>query len=292
MAELKTKETFMSRWNSVRYRRRAFTAAVVLTLVPDVFAADDGPVVGTVVWRPGLERDANPNDRTNYWAAIAYSPSTGKFGAACNWTADVNASRDAREKCAAPDARTVVMCGNGWCSLALGDDVDKWGVGWGESRETAEKFAFEVVAKRTRNAKVAFSINAREMRLSGSIAYSETTGAFGYAAGGGRSSQFAALKHSKTRDAKVLVTKYDCWLALAVGDYRLHGYGFAGNRADAERNALNECAKRTKNGRLQVSFCTNGVECALDEIPRPPSVAPCTNRRSAERPTPWTVQRP
>src|SRR5689334_13095673 len=97
-----------------------FFASVFLSLCMSVGAADDGPVVGTVIWQPGLKRDANSYDKTDFWAAIAYSPATGKFGASCNWTADVNASRSARENCNASDARTVVMCSNGWCALALG----------------------------------------------------------------------------------------------------------------------------------------------------------------------------
>ena len=36
--------------------------------------------------------------------------------------------------------------------------------------------------------------------------------------------------------------------------------GYAGNRIDAEKHALEECGKRTKNAKVVVSFCTNGVE--------------------------------
>jgi hypothetical protein len=231
-----------------------------------------------------LEPDANSYDKTDFWAAIAYSESTGKFGASCNWTADVNASRAARENCNASDARTVVMCNNGWCALALGEDRANWGVGWGEDRPSAEKFALQSAKERTRNAKIVFSINAREMRLWGAIAYSESTGDFGYATGGGRSSQYAALKNCKASDAKVLLTKYDCWLALAVGDGKSFGCGYAGNRADAERNALDECAKHGKNGKIKVSFCTNGVEPSGDKKPSAgPPVAP---REPAKTPVP------
>jgi hypothetical protein len=278
---------FLSRWDANRggrqdqimNRKLSGTGAWSLiafcaSICTNARADDDAPLRGTVVWKPGLERDASSYDKTDFWPAIAYSPSTGKFGASCHCTADVNASRDAREKCNAPDARTVVMCGNGWCALGLGDDRERWGVGWSEDRPSAEKFALQNAAARTHNAKVVFSINAREMRLWGAIAYSESTGAFGYANGGAQSSQFAALKNCKTLDAKVLVTKCDCWLALAVGDDKIYGYGFAGNRADAERNALDECGKRTKNGKLKVSFCTNGAECSMDENPRGPSTKP------------------
>lgn len=270
--------------NTARHRTGIFVAAVCLALCTSAGAADDGPVVGTVIWKPGLEPDANSYDKTDFWAAIAYSESTGKFGASCNWTADINASRSARENCNTSDARTVVMCNNGWCALALGEDRGKWGVGWGEDRPSAERFALQSAKERTRNAKVVFSINAREMRLWGAIAYSESTGDFGYATGGGRSSQYAALKNCKASDAKVLLTKYDCWLALAVGDGKSFGYGFAGNRADAEQNALDECAKHGEHGKIKVSFCTNGVEAPVDENrPATPPVAP---RESTKTPVP------
>ncbi len=277
----------MSCWHSPRNETALFVATVCLALGGSAGAADDGPLVGTVIWKPGLERDANSYDKTNFWAAIAYSPSTGKFGASCNWTADINASRLARERCNAPDARTVVMCSNGWCALALGEEWDKWGVGWGEERQTAEKFALQNASERIRKPKVVFSINARQIRLWGAIAYSESTGDYGYANGGGRSSQYEALKNCKARDAKVLLTKYDCWLALAVGDNRIFGYGFAGNRADAERNALDECDKRTRNGKIKVSFCSNGVECPIGDNPRPPSAtAPAAPKEPATAKTP------
>ncbi len=262
--------------SNARNWNRLILAAVCLALGTSAGAADDGPLVGTFVWKPGQERDANSYDKTDYWSAIAYSPATGKFGASCNWTADINASREARDNCNTADAHTVVMVSNGWCALALGDDREKWGVGFGEDRTTAEKFALQNLAERTRNAKVAFSINAREMKLYGAIAYSKSTGDFGYATGGGRSSQYAALKNCKAADAEVLVTKYDCWLALAVGDDKIFGYGFAGNRADAEWHALDACAKRTKNGKIKVSFCSNGVEAPLDDSTRAaqPAVPP------------------
>src|SRR5207237_1928067 len=134
-----TMSTSHRQWHASRNETVLFIAAVCLALGASAGAADDGPVVGTVLWKPGLERDANSYDKTDFWAAIAYSPATGKFGASCNWTADINASRSARERCDAADARTVVMCNNGWCALALGEDREKWGVGWGEERQTAEK---------------------------------------------------------------------------------------------------------------------------------------------------------
>ena len=108
-------------------------------------------------------------------------------------------------------------------------------------------------------AKVVYSINSREMRSGGAIAYSESTGNWGYATGG-RSGEYNALKNCKAEDAKVIALQYDCWLALALGDEKgVYGWGHAGNRADAESFALENCGKRTKNAKIVVSFCSNGV---------------------------------
>ena len=50
-------------------------------------------------------------------------------------------------------------------------------------------------------------------------------------------------------------------MALATGDDKsAYGTGHAGNRADAERAALEACNKRTKNAKIVFSFCTNGIE--------------------------------
>jgi hypothetical protein len=218
------------------------------------------PVVGVVQWEPGLRQDANSEDKTDYWAAIAYSLSTGKFGSSCKWMSRDNASRQARENCNAKDAECVVLCCNGWCSIALGDNK-RYGIGWGASREVAEKYALSACKERTTNAKVVFSINSRAMRSSGAIAYSTSTGAWGYATGGGRSAPYQAINNAKSADAKVIAVKYDCWMALALGDdKRAYGFGYAGNRADAEKSALEECGKRTKKAKIAVSFCTNGIE--------------------------------
>jgi hypothetical protein len=111
------------------------------------------------------------------------------------------------------------------------------------------------------DAKVVYSINSREMRTGGAIAYSQSTGDWGYGTGGARSSAYNAIKNCKAADAKVIAQKSDCWMALALGDDKsAFGWGHAGNRADAESFALEDCNKRTKNAKIVVSFCTNGVE--------------------------------
>jgi len=236
-----------------------------MLLAARAFCADDGPVVGVVEWEPALRREATDYDKTDFWAAIAFSPSTGKYGSTCEWTSRVNAERVARESCNSADAQVVVLCCNGWCALALGKttgtEKSAWGVGWGPDRERAERFALESARQRMSEAKVVYSINSREMRVSGVIAYSPSTGKWGYSCGYGRSDVTRALQFCEDPDAKIFVGKnVCCWMALALGDDKsAYGWGYAGNRADAERNALEECRQRTKNAKVAVSFCTNGV---------------------------------
>jgi hypothetical protein len=245
------------------------TKSLIDDAVPASFwnrrAATDGPVKGYIEWKDRNRSDASDWDKTDFWAAIAFSPSTGKYASSCEYRPFDLAERAAREKCNAPDARTVVLCGNGWCALALGDQkMGKdfgWGVGWGPDQRSAEKFALEAARKQgLPGAKVVYSINSREPQTGGAIAFSESTGRWGYSTGGGRHAPYMALQNCKAPDAKIIAQKADGWMALAVGDDKgAYGWGYAGNRADAERNALEAGRKRTKNAKIAFSFCTNGV---------------------------------
>lgn len=245
---------------------RVWVTLACLVIATGVCCADNGPVVGVVEWEPAQRRDATSWDKTDYWAAIAISPSTGKYASTCEWTARENAERSSREKCNAPDARTAVLCCNGWCALALGDQKAGkdfgWGVGWGPNQRAAEQFALEAARKRgLPGARVVYSIYSREMRTGGAIAFSESTGRWGYSSGGGRSAPYKAIQNCKAADAKVIAQQFDCWMALALGDDKgAYGWGYAGNRDDAERFALEACSKRTKNSKVVLSFCTNGVQ--------------------------------
>ncbi len=236
-----------------------------MIIAANIFCSDDDIVVGVVEWEPSLLPDATLWDKTDYWAAISISPSTGKYASACEWTARENAERSSREKCNAPDAQAVILCCNGWCAIALGNQKASknfgWGVGWGSDQETAERFALESAREQgLPGAKVVYSINSREMRLGGAIAFSDSTGNWGYASGGGRSAPYQAIQYCNESDAQIIAQKFDCWMALAVGDNNIYGWGFAGNCDDAERFALEECSKRTTNSKLVFSFCTNGVQ--------------------------------
>jgi TPR repeat protein len=66
----------------------------------------------------------------NSYAAIAYSPSTGKYAYSYDLRSRAAAEKAALEKCNVPDARVVCWVNRGWAALALGDDKSCWGVGW------------------------------------------------------------------------------------------------------------------------------------------------------------------
>lgn len=94
----------------------------VATEQPVEHGRDDRP---TEAARPPIQ---TPQD---YYAAIAFSPTTGKcayYNRQASWAA---AEQGALKACNAPDARVVVSVRNGWCALALGDDWDADGGSYG-----------------------------------------------------------------------------------------------------------------------------------------------------------------
>jgi hypothetical protein len=243
-----------------------FLTAAFCTLPLARAADDDGLVVGIVRWEAGEQPDATAWDKTDYWSAIAISPSTGKYGASCYWTERANSTRQSRENCNEKDARCVILCCNGWCALALGKRVPgkdvEWAVGWAAEQADAERWALQSAKQRNLvEPKVVYSIYARTGTNSGAIAYSKSTGDFGYASGSARTVGNSALKYCKQRDAAVLAVHNDYFLALATGDDKsTPGVGHAGNRADAEAMALEQCNKQTKNAKVVASFATTGFE--------------------------------
>src|SRR5947199_10838755 len=66
----------------------------------------------------------------NKFAAIAYSPSTGKYGYSYNYASRSAAEKVALQHLPQPDARIVCWVQAGFCALALGDDKSEFGVGW------------------------------------------------------------------------------------------------------------------------------------------------------------------
>jgi hypothetical protein len=93
--------------------------------------------------------------RTGFFAALAFSPSTGKVGATAGKAKTLDeAKRLALTDCDAPDAK-VFMWGDLWVAIAIAPDkLGVAGFGPGETREAAEKAALEQAAKYAKGAAV------------------------------------------------------------------------------------------------------------------------------------------
>jgi hypothetical protein len=98
------------------------------------------------------------------FAAIAYSPATGKYGYAYNYRSRSAAEKAALEKCDAEDARIACWVNRGFCALALGDDKTCWGVGWryggGSSNTDAKDTALKECGNRTTGAHIVLCLSS------------------------------------------------------------------------------------------------------------------------------------
>jgi hypothetical protein len=101
--------------------------------------------------------------RSSY-AAIAYSPATGKYGYAYDYRSRKAAEKAALEQCGADDARIACWVNFGFCALAVGDDKSCWGVGYkygngANNRKTGNE-ALENCKSRTIGAHVAVILSS------------------------------------------------------------------------------------------------------------------------------------
>jgi hypothetical protein len=79
------------------------------------------------------------------YGAIAYSPSTQKYGYSYNCYSLAEARLVALQNCPVSDAKVVVWVHNGWAALAV-NDTGAYGWGWSNySRARAEAFALSNV---------------------------------------------------------------------------------------------------------------------------------------------------
>ena len=109
-----------------------------------------GLVLGTAAARDFRQVWVIDPDR---FAAIAYSPSTGKYGYSYNYRSRSAAETAALGHLSQPDARIVCWVKAGFCALAKGDDNSEWGAGWsygkGARTEDAKEAAVEDCEKKT-----------------------------------------------------------------------------------------------------------------------------------------------
>jgi serine/threonine-protein kinase len=94
----------------------------------------------------------------------------------------------------------------------------------------------------------------------GAIAYSKSTGRYGYAWGKATraDAERVALRDCRASDAFVACHGTNTWLALASGSGESYGWGWSNeSAARARETALTECSKRGAEGRIQVLLHTS-----------------------------------
>jgi serine/threonine-protein kinase len=104
------------------------------------------------------ERESSSSYSYDRYAAIAYSPSTGKYGYSYSYGSRCVAERAALDRCRTADASVVVWTRNAWCVLALGDDVGEYGWAWSTSLSCAKSRALAECRNRTTNCYIAVSV--------------------------------------------------------------------------------------------------------------------------------------
>jgi serine/threonine-protein kinase len=92
------------------------------------------------------------------------------------------------------------------------------------------------------------------------IAYSPSTGAFGYSCNFATrtSAEKVALAVCKADDAQVLVWARNGWCCLAVGDDNHYGYSWADDKTYAKNLALSECKKESENCKIVIAVSSDG----------------------------------
>jgi serine/threonine-protein kinase len=96
------------------------------------------------------------------FAAIAYSPKTGRWGYGANYPTKSEAIARARRECGRSDARTN-WCRNAWIALAVSDESPGgWGSAWGETAAEARAAARRECLARNPDARVVVCVSAYE----------------------------------------------------------------------------------------------------------------------------------
>jgi hypothetical protein len=107
----------------------------------------------------GSALQAAADDR---FAAIAYSPKTGKWGWGSNYPTKAEAIARAKKECGSKDARTN-WCRNAWIALAVSDESPGgWGSAWGETADEARAAARRECLARNPDARVVICVSAYE----------------------------------------------------------------------------------------------------------------------------------
>jgi hypothetical protein len=219
-------------------------------------------------------------------AAIAYSPTTGKYGLAYNCQNRKSAEKEALSDCGAEDAQIVTWVEKGFCALALGADKSCWGVGWsfgsGSSTDAARQRALDDCRKRTTRVHIEAHLSSDGQILwkrlidpkGGSqiwispdsfaaIAYSPATGKYGIAHDrlSRESAEKDALSNCGAEDARVVIWVNKGFCALALGHDKAQ-WGVGSSKTDsneAKQAALADYKGKTSGAaHIEVSTSSDG----------------------------------
>ena len=91
--------------------------------------------------RTVARRSAAPATQRDYWGALAYSSSTGRYGFAYDYATQAQAINAAVEKCRVRDCQGVVWFHNGCGAFARGRGAWGWGIGYSRGEAEAKALA-------------------------------------------------------------------------------------------------------------------------------------------------------
>jgi Domain of unknown function (DUF4189) len=94
--------------------------------------------------------------------AIAYSPSTGRYGVSIAKASKSEAEVEAVSRCNALDAKAVASTKNACIALAVGKDKSAYGVGTAETEKDAQAMALEACKKKTTDCSIAVTLTGKK----------------------------------------------------------------------------------------------------------------------------------
>jgi len=245
---------------------------------------------------------------SGYYAAIAYSQSTGKIGGTYREARTEQAAQEiAVRNTGAPDAKTYIWGPDQWVAIATVDGhVGNAGFGRGATAAEAQKKALAECEKRAHGNgyRVRLCIHSsgiqtpvKDLRIVAAakpstapapsktgyyaaIAFSPSTGKIGSSAGEAKTADEAAqlaVKKVGAPDAKAFMWG-DQWVAVAVADKTkgVAGFGPGATREIAEKTALEQCRKYSKGEPCHIALIlySTGKEPAASNVQSAAATAP------------------
>jgi serine/threonine-protein kinase len=105
--------------------------------------------------------DSDSGESSDKYAAIAYSPSTGKYGYSYNYTSQAGAQRRALAQLNANDAKLVAWSRNSYCALAKGKD-NSYGAAYGTTASQARSRALSECQKHSKECSIVVCVYSGE----------------------------------------------------------------------------------------------------------------------------------